>query len=360
MKAVRLIINQSSANYRKEETWENKMTYPLPPLSTIIGAIHVACGYTSYHPMDISIQGKYESMHREPYTDYCFLNSIMDDRGILVKMKNEAMLSNAFDKVAKTIDRSSNIKKNENLVVYNKDLLSEYIDLKQLKEKLDEFKKLRIKRVNDLIKKRKSSLASKKKKLDKKSEEFIKLSNREQEIKKAEKEIKDRLKDYEDENYNKKIARYRSLTTSLRYYEILDNIHLIIHIKSDEETMKDIMENAYNIKSIGRSEDFIDLVEAKVVDLSESIDDELYSDYSAYLSYEDIKNRNIYASGKSREIIGTKYYMNKNYDTQKAKNGKREFVKKKVLYTSHYGIEEISENIYVDENDNKSYIVNFI
>ena len=70
----------------------------------------------------------------------------MDDRGILVKMKNESMLSNAFDKVAKTIDRTSNIKKNENLVVYNKDLLLEYIELKQLKEKLDEFKKVRIKR----------------------------------------------------------------------------------------------------------------------------------------------------------------------------------------------------------------------
>lgn len=37
--------------------------------------------------MDISIQGKFESMHKEPYTDYCFLNSTMDDRGILVKMK---------------------------------------------------------------------------------------------------------------------------------------------------------------------------------------------------------------------------------------------------------------------------------
>ena len=108
------------------------------------------------------------------------------------------------------------------------------------------------------------------------------------------------------------------------------------------------------------SEDFIDLAEAKIVDLSESIDDELKSDYSAYLSYEDVKNRNIYASGRSREIIGTKYYMNKNYDTQKAKNGKREFVKKKVLYASHYIIEEISENIYVDEDDNKNYIVNFI
>ena len=49
----------------------------------IMGALHNACGYKEYHEMDISIQGKYESMHREPYTDYCFLNSTMDDRGIL-------------------------------------------------------------------------------------------------------------------------------------------------------------------------------------------------------------------------------------------------------------------------------------
>ena len=48
--------------------------------------------------MNVSIQGQYESMHREPYTDYCFLNSLQDDRGILVKMKMEKsvekMLSN--------------------------------------------------------------------------------------------------------------------------------------------------------------------------------------------------------------------------------------------------------------------------
>lgn len=43
----------------KPETIDNKMTYPLPPFSTIIGAIHKACGYQTYHPMDISIQGDY-------------------------------------------------------------------------------------------------------------------------------------------------------------------------------------------------------------------------------------------------------------------------------------------------------------
>ena len=103
MKALRIVLHQDSANYKKEETLDNKMTYPLPPISTIIGALHSACNYKEYHPMDISIQGKFESMHKEPYTDYCFLNSTMDDRGILVKMKNEDFLSKAFDKVARAI-----------------------------------------------------------------------------------------------------------------------------------------------------------------------------------------------------------------------------------------------------------------
>ena len=44
MQALRIVIKQSSANYRREETLNNKMTYPLPPVSTIIGAIHNACG----------------------------------------------------------------------------------------------------------------------------------------------------------------------------------------------------------------------------------------------------------------------------------------------------------------------------
>lgn len=33
-------------------------TYPLPPLSTVIGMIHNLCGWKEYHPMDISVCGK--------------------------------------------------------------------------------------------------------------------------------------------------------------------------------------------------------------------------------------------------------------------------------------------------------------
>ena len=55
MEALRIIIKQSSANYRKAGTVDNKMTYPLPIPSTVIGALHNICGYTEYHSMDISI-----------------------------------------------------------------------------------------------------------------------------------------------------------------------------------------------------------------------------------------------------------------------------------------------------------------
>ena len=91
---LRLKLHQNKAHYRKEETVNNKMTYPLPTYSMIIGAIHNACNYKEYRPMDISIQGSYESIKREIYTDYCFLNSVMDDRGILVKLNNPKLLEN--------------------------------------------------------------------------------------------------------------------------------------------------------------------------------------------------------------------------------------------------------------------------
>ena len=57
MKALRIHLKQTSANYRREETIENKMTYPLPPFSTVIGALHQAAHLKEYHDMEISIQG---------------------------------------------------------------------------------------------------------------------------------------------------------------------------------------------------------------------------------------------------------------------------------------------------------------
>ena len=131
MRALRIILHQSSANYRKAESDTNKMTYPLPPFSTVIGALHDICGYKEYKPMDLSIQGKYESMHREPYTDYCFLNSTMDDRGILVKMRNPNLLSTAYEKVAAAQKSQGNSFRNRvTIKVFNETFVSGIYRLK--------------------------------------------------------------------------------------------------------------------------------------------------------------------------------------------------------------------------------------
>lgn len=100
MKAIRLHLKQNSANYKREETVNCRMTYPLPPYSTVIGAIHKACGYTDYHDMKVSIQGKYGSLKTRLFKDNCFLNSLQNDRNTLVKLRNPDMLSIAYDIVA--------------------------------------------------------------------------------------------------------------------------------------------------------------------------------------------------------------------------------------------------------------------
>lgn len=292
MKALRVVLTQSSANYKKEETVTNKMTYPLPPFSTVIGAIHVACNYKDYHPMNLSIQGNFESMHKKMYIDHCFLNSVQKDRGILVKMKNETLLSTAFEKVACAKKaRGSNFIDGTGIEVYNEELLNEYRSLK---------------------------------------------------------------KD------NKDISKFKSLTTSVKYYEILNNIKLIIHISSDDKTLAEIQENIYKLKSIGRSEDFVDVEEVKLVELQD-VKDTVISNYSAYLNYEDIKNENIFFDrvDPAMDISGTKYYLNKNYHID---DNKRKFEKTKVLYASHYCVDSESKNIFIDNDVEKNikYIVNLI
>lgn len=359
MKALRIELHQSSANYKKEETIDNKMTYPLPPISTIIGALHNACGYKEYKAMDISVQGNFESMHKEPYTDYCFLNSTMDDRGTLVKMRNEDFLSKAFDKVAKANkSQGSSFRKGITIQVYNQELLDEYNKLKDLNDEIKKFKDTKIKKVLELTKKRKKSLSEKKKKFDKKSDEYKTLAQREKEIKDYEKLIKEKVKEYEIENYTKPISKYRSLTTSVKYYEILNNIDLVIHVRSDEKILNELLENIYNLKSIGRSEDFVEVKDAKIVELYKG-DCDVVSNLSAYVNYDDVKNDYILPKNKntSQAINGTVYYLNKNYETI---NNQRIFKKKKVLYTSECVIDETSENIFLDNEDGKEYIVNFI
>ncbi len=360
MKALRIKLSQSSANYRKEESNTNKMTYPLPPFSTVIGALHEACGYKSYHPMTLSIQGRYESMHREPYTDYCFFDSIQNDRGLLVKMCNPELLSTAYEKVAVAQSQTGNDFRNRITVkVFNEALFQEYRELKDLNDEINIFKKERIKRIMNVIKIRKASIKKKKSGLEKKSELYLKLCTRENQIKELEKKIKSEFETYKFEKYTKPYSKFRSLVTSIKHYEILNNIELIIHVSAEDETLDCIFENIYNLKSIGRSEDFVEVKEAAIVDLIQKEDCEIISPYSAYLDFNSVKEGRIYPInvGETNGEGGTRYSINKNYQII---DNQRIFSKKLVIYLSEYGIDETTNTIWIDDNYKQQFIVNLI
>ena len=356
MQALRIVLTQASANYRKEEADRNKMTYPLPPYSTIIGAIHKACGFTEYYPMNISIQGSYQAMHLEPYTDYCFLNSVNDDRGILVKLSNESMLTNGFIKVASAKKSQENsFRKGITIQTYDEALLQEYRDLLDIRDRLTERKKNEIGK----FKKEKEILKEKKKSLPKDSEEYKAVIEEETQLKEQEKNATEMLKKEEKEKYSEPYSKFKSLTTSLKYYEIIDDIKLIIHIQAEESLLNKILNNVYLIKSIGRSEDFVEVQEAKIVTLNSCME-EVRSNYSGYINYQDVIQENILTKSRgAMDICGTKYYINKNYTYEKDRKI-RKFNKCKVIYASEYSVDEQSQNVWIDYAEKESYIVSFM
>lgn len=361
--AIRLVLCQSSANYRRPETFENKMTYPLPPFSTVIGAIHKACGYTETHEMDISIQGRYSSVNRRVYRDYNFLNSTFDDRNILVKMANGSMLSRAFIKVAKSRRNNSSFEKNIDIEVYNKELLAEYQDLKRKGREVQVLKNEKLKPELERLKEEKKRLAAQRKQMEKSSQEFESVKRQEDEVREKIAEMEKQFSEYEKNVFSIPYSRFRVLTTSIKQYEILSDIELIIHIAADDrKTLEDIYENVYNITSLGRSEDFVEVKEAAWVTLR-GCGEELESEYPAYLAIENARKQKVLTKdkGMSRQVIGTKYVIPKLYTI--GENGQRIFEKKKVLYASGYVISDIEEGdgIYVDWlEDGKYYIVNFV
>ncbi len=361
--AIRLILHQSSANYRKPGAFDNKMTYPLPPFSTVIGALHKACGYTDTHEMDVSIQGRYGALNRRVYRDYNFLNSTFDDRGILVKMTNESMLSTAFIKVAEAKKQGSSFERNEDVRVYDQKLLEEYQSLKQKGREIQLLKSEKYKPELERLKEEKKRLAEQRKQLDKSSQEFGKVKELEEgiseEIKKKEKEFSE----YEKNTFMIPYSRFRVLTTSIKQYELLSDIDLVIHITSkDRKTMEDIYANVYNITSLGRSEDFVEVKDADWVTLT-GCEDGLGSAYPAYIALANVRRQKVLTKdkGMSRQMIGTKYAMPKLYTI--GENGKRVFEQKKVLYASEYEVSDVTEEdgIFADWlGDGKYYIVNFV
>lgn len=70
MKAIRIKAKQSMVNYKRPMSYVSGETYPLPPYSTVIGMVHAACGFTSYHPMKVSVQGNPRSVISDLQTKY--------------------------------------------------------------------------------------------------------------------------------------------------------------------------------------------------------------------------------------------------------------------------------------------------
>lgn len=343
MKALKIVLHQNQANYRKEETIDNKMTYPLPPFSTVIGAIHKACGYKEYKEMQIGIQGKYDSMQKEPYYDSAFLNSTMNDRGILVKMKNSQSLSTAYEVVAEAVTQGADFENELKIRVINRELLGEYQSLRRKRKELDSEKKFTIDpKLKDIKLKIKESKAELKG-LDKATQEYANKKNLLEEMSNMvtdiEKEFQKRKELVENE-----YAKFASLTKSLKYYEVLYNVELIIHVVATDEVMECIKENVYKIMSIGRSEDFVDVESTEFVELQETVDEEVRVrvGFSGYIYPDAHKNDNLDTVRKIKGgyAEGTKYYINKDYEVVE---GQRKFNKVWVLYTSGYSMSDESE-----------------
>lgn len=343
MKAIRLHLKQNSANYRREETINFRMTYPLPPYSTVIGAIHKACGYTDYHPMKVSIQGKYGSQKIRLYRNNCFHDHIDNDRSTLVKMRNPDMLSSAYDVVAIAPFRGkSNFIKKTSLVIKNSDLLNEYVFLKEKK---------RVKRFSEYLK-------SKENKLNKMKVDKNVTTDELKAFRKRIKELKEIKKKYERVKYKEPSEKFRLLTTGPMRYEMLYDVELVIHIVSDENTMQDILDNIYNLTAIGRGEDFVEVLECAETELEEGNiavkkGFKPYS-YDMYMPLKIIDENQQSFRHKSKKsgvpVHGTKYLLPKDYTVENLKGGmrKRNFNRVPVLYGSVGKLHGECDGIYKD------------
>ena len=129
---------------------------------------------------------------------------------------------------------------------------------------------------------------------------------------------------------------------------------------AEPDILKNIEDNIWNLKSIGRSEDFVDIQSVKRVELLKESDRFIKSKNSAYLDLELVRNGyiNPQTQGRGREANGTKYILNRDYKVQ---DGRRIFNKCKVIYMSGYKVGNIDgcENLYIDSTDDK-YIVNLL
>lgn len=358
MKILRIKLKQAQASYTREETVDNHTTYPLPPFSTIIGALHNICGYTSYHPMDISVQGKYGSMQKEYYTRRFLLNSLNQDRNILVYLPNPNILSTGLITIGEGLKKTGNSFNSRITVrIDDEEYYSKYVDLVNKKKELDEENKNVLEPKIKKLKDKENEFETEQKKYDKNSEEYEDLKTKIEDIKKQcefiDSEFKNKKRKYDDLQ-----KHFKTLVKKPSMQEVLYDVELVIHVRTDDETANDILENIQNFVSLGRSEDFIELIEAKETEVSNpknrvylKDDYKIYADLSEITREGNVGKFFVADGDNTREAKGTVYYISKDYVIQ---NNRRIFKKIACLYSSNIATQRISGGIIDDEG----YIVN--
>ena len=366
MKALRIKLTQNKASYSREGTVNNRMTYPLPNYSTVIGALHNACGYTEYHPMEISIQGKYSALQKEIYVNHGLLNRTEDDRGILIWLKDPNRLNTGYIEVAKSLNATGNSFSEERTIeVKNRGLLDLYKLLKKKGKELEDFNKNTIKSAEEKWKLEKKELKNKQKAFERNSKQWNDVKAI---IDEGEKKIKKLKSDFEDKKkkeYDDLYSHFKILVKGPQYQEVLYDVELVIHIKSDEEVLNDIMYHKYDFVSLGRSEDFIELIEMEYCEVVDSVKEEhmLPNNYSMFINADrvnetqfyqhlEIDKREINADGSN--VDGTIYYIAKDYSI---KDDARVFNRIPCLYSSSFMIDSDSINIGFDQDG--GYLVDF-
>lgn len=355
MKALRIKLRQNQASYTREETVNNRMTYPLPQYSTVIGALHNACGYTSYHDMKLSIQGKYRNMQRELYVNHALLNNLEDDRSVLIYLKNADTLNTGFLKVAEALKSQGNsFKSRKTVQVYDEEKLEEYINIRNISNELKTERKKSVDDIEKAWKEEKKLMKDRLSALEAKSGEALKLKKM---LEDKEAEVKNLKNEYKKELYEKveePLSHFKTLTKGIQTQEVLYDVELLIHISAQEWVLQDIFKNRNNFVSLGRSEDFIELLEMKEVELSSEIDKEykLEDGYGIYINMERVDvdetgagNYFLTDSGSKKPAKGTMYYVAKDY---RIEGKKRVFNRIPCLYSSYIGIDKDSQGVLCD------------
>jgi len=110
VKAIKIIARQTLASYKKPSSMQMKESYPLPPYSTVIGMIHMACGFQEYVDMDISIQGTYYSTVKELYTRYEFKPGFYEEARHSLEVKSKTEKSTGLTVGPANIELLTNVK----------------------------------------------------------------------------------------------------------------------------------------------------------------------------------------------------------------------------------------------------------